>query len=82
MGSFGYVWNFDFLACWTRCQHKPNCMATIDLPLIPPPMAAFLVGRTVRLRVHLRKPAARNAGAEAADGNKAVVFHIYNLIRL
>ena len=33
-------------------------------------MAAFLVERTVRLRVHLRKPAARNAGAEAADGEQ------------
>lgn len=31
-------------------------------------MAAFLVGRTVHLRVQLREPAARNTGAEAADG--------------
>jgi len=38
-------------------------------------MAAFLVLRNVeRLRVQLRKPTASNAGAEAADGNKAVVF--------
>lgn len=33
-------------------------------------MAAFLVGRTVHLRVQLREPAARNTGAEAADGEQ------------
>lgn len=40
-------------------------------------MAAFLVARNVeRLRVQLREPTASNAGAEATDGNKAVVLHI------
>lgn len=38
-------------------------------------MAAFLVARNVeRLRVHLRDSAARNAGAETANGNQAIVF--------
>ena len=37
-------------------------------------MAAFLVARDERLRVHLRDSAARNAGAETANGNQAIVF--------
>ena len=37
-------------------------------------MAAFLVARDERLRIHLRDSAARNAGAETANGNQAIVL--------